>query len=99
MKAACLEMQHLKHLVCHGPHCVISLDGETPEDRRMGPPSALKKAEETMLATFCINCGFPINREDLLDMYKKLSRKMATKPLLPMEGQATIGFQGLCTLN
>ncbi|KAL5493432.1 hypothetical protein EMCRGX_G014613 [Ephydatia muelleri] len=51
------------------------LDGKTPEDRRMGPPSVLTKAEEAMLANFCIKylkCGFPINREDLFDIVQRI---------------------------
>ncbi|KAL5499318.1 hypothetical protein EMCRGX_G010708 [Ephydatia muelleri] len=51
------------------------LDGKTPEDRRMGPPSVLTKAEEAMLANFCtkyLKCGFPINREDLFDIVQRI---------------------------
>eukprot|EP00731_Ephydatia_muelleri_P032532 Em0024g76a len=51
------------------------LDGKTPEDRRMGPPSVLTKAEEAMLANFCIKylkCGFLINREDLFDIVQRI---------------------------
>ena len=42
------------------------LDGKSPEDRKMGPSTVLTKAEEAMLAAFCIRflkCGFPINRQ------------------------------------
>ena len=51
------------------------LDGKTPENRRMGPPSVLTKAEEAMLANFCIKylkCGFLINREDLFDIVQRI---------------------------
>ena len=77
------------------------LDGKTPEDRRMGPPSVLTKAEETILASFCIKylkCGFPINRtlNDLCDIVQKVVQEDGPNPPLPMEGQATSGFKGLC---
>ena len=39
------------------------LDGKSPEDRKMGPCTVLTKAEEAMVAAFCIKflkCGFPI---------------------------------------
>ena len=51
------------------------LDGKTPEDRRMGPLSVLTKAEDTMLASFCIQYlkwGFSINRNDLCDIVQKV---------------------------
>ena len=41
----------------------------------MGPQSVLTKAEETMLASFCIQylkCGFPINRNDLCDIVQNV---------------------------
>ena len=58
------------------------LDGKTPEDRRMSPPSVLTKAEETMLASFCIQylkCGFPINRNDLCDIVQNMVQEDGRK--------------------
>ena len=39
------------------------LDVKSPEDRKMGPSTVLTKAEEAIVAAFCImflKCGFPI---------------------------------------
>ena len=49
--------------------------GKSPEERRMGPSPVLTKAEEDSLATFCIKllkCGFPINRDDLMDIVQRV---------------------------
>ena len=51
------------------------LDGNSPEDRKMGPSTVLTMAEEAMLAAFCIKflkCGFPINRQDFCDIFAKV---------------------------
>ncbi|KAL5471620.1 hypothetical protein EMCRGX_G029757 [Ephydatia muelleri] len=54
------------------------LSGRSPEGRQMGPNPVLTRAEEASLTTFCIKllkCGFPINRDDLLDIVQKVVKE------------------------
>ena len=51
------------------------LSGRSPEGRQMGLNPVLTTAEEASLTTFCIKllrCGFPLNRDDLLDIVQRL---------------------------
>ena len=51
------------------------LAGRSPDERQMGPNSVLTKAEKTALVTFCIkllNCGFPINCDNLFNTVQKI---------------------------
>ena len=70
----------------------------------MGPSTVLTKAEEAMLAAFCIKflkCGFPIIVRIFVILSPRSSRQINAEIHLRMAGQAFAGFRVLCdrTLN
>ena len=78
------------------------LSGRSPEGRQMGPNPVLTRAEEASLTTFCIKllkCGFPINRNDLLDIVQKVVKEDKRKTPFTDDRPGKYWFYGFLQRN
>ncbi|KAL5467063.1 hypothetical protein EMCRGX_G031235 [Ephydatia muelleri] len=78
------------------------LSGRSPEGRQMGPNPVLTRAEEASLTTFCIKllkCGFPINRDDLLDIVQKVVKEDKRKTPFTDDRPGKYWFYGFLQRN
>ena len=76
--------------------------GKSPEKRRMGPSPVLTKAEEDSLAAFCIKllkCGFPINRDDLMDIVQRVIKDDGRKNPFTEDRPGKYWFYGFMQRN
>ena len=72
------------------------------EGRSMGPNPVLTRAEEASLTTFCIKllkCGFPINRDDLLDIVQKVVKEDKRKTPFTDDRPGKYWFYGFLQRN